>query len=116
MTVSTVNMLTTVLNDSPVFPEGEEDQAELTGPLLMDSPQVFTFTRSPSHAILWGFNWVRAVHSHRGTHSLNAELNYTCLNKTAIDYTLYTTRLPTHSAFLDGWARLFGMVCSKNLF
>lgn len=40
MTVSTVNMLTTVLNDSPVFPEGEEDQAELTGPLLMDSPQV----------------------------------------------------------------------------
>ncbi|XP_077288430.1 uncharacterized protein LOC143912864 [Arctopsyche grandis] len=43
VTVSTVNMLTTVLNDSPIFPEGEEDQAELTGPLLMDSPQCVVF-------------------------------------------------------------------------
>ncbi|XP_046739894.1 uncharacterized protein LOC124407620 isoform X3 [Diprion similis] len=39
VTVSTVNMLTTVLNDSPVFPESEEE-ADLTAPLLMDSPQV----------------------------------------------------------------------------
>lgn len=40
MTVSTVNMLTTVLNDSPIFPENEEEQADLSAPLLMDSPQV----------------------------------------------------------------------------
>lgn len=39
VTVSTVNMLTTVLNDSPVFPESDEE-ADLTAPLLMDSPQV----------------------------------------------------------------------------
>lgn len=40
VTVSTVNMLTTVLNDSPVFPESDEE-ADLTAPLLMDSPQVY---------------------------------------------------------------------------
>lgn len=40
VTVSTVNMLTTVLNDSPVFPNDEEDDTDLTAPLLMDSPQV----------------------------------------------------------------------------
>lgn len=40
VTVSTVNMLTTVLNDSPIFPENEEEQADLSAPLLMDSPQV----------------------------------------------------------------------------
>ncbi|GBP41316.1 hypothetical protein EVAR_25154_1 [Eumeta japonica] len=39
VTVSTVNMLTTVLNDSPIFPENEEEQADLSAPLLMDSPQ-----------------------------------------------------------------------------
>lgn len=39
VTVSTVNMLTTVLNDSPVFPESD-DETDLTAPLLMDSPQV----------------------------------------------------------------------------
>lgn len=39
VTVSTVNMLTTVLNDSPVFPQ-DESEDELTAPLLMDSPQV----------------------------------------------------------------------------
>lgn len=39
VTVSTVNMLTTVLNDSPVFPESDEE-ADLAAPLLMDSPQV----------------------------------------------------------------------------
>lgn len=33
-------MLTTVLNDSPVFPEDEEQEADLSAPLLMDSPQV----------------------------------------------------------------------------
>lgn len=33
-------MLTTVLNDSPIFPENEEEQADLSAPLLMDSPQV----------------------------------------------------------------------------
>lgn len=39
VTVSTVNMLTIVLNDSPVFPEcGEE--TDLIFPLLMDSPQM----------------------------------------------------------------------------
>lgn len=38
--MSTVNMLTTVLNDSPIFPENEEEQADLSAPLLMDSPQV----------------------------------------------------------------------------
>lgn len=41
VTVSTVNMLTTVLNDSPVFPDND-DEADITGPLLMDSPQVLT--------------------------------------------------------------------------
>lgn len=40
VTVSTVNMLTTVLNDSPVFPQDENEENELTAPLLMDSPQV----------------------------------------------------------------------------
>ncbi|XP_014363525.2 uncharacterized protein LOC106714914 isoform X1 [Papilio machaon] len=43
VTVSTVNMLTTVLNDSPIFPENEEEQADLTAPLLMDSPQCVLF-------------------------------------------------------------------------
>ncbi|XP_021923012.1 uncharacterized protein LOC110831392 isoform X2 [Zootermopsis nevadensis] len=43
VTVSTVNMLTTVLNDSPVFPQGDEDEADLTAPLLMDSPQCVLF-------------------------------------------------------------------------
>lgn len=43
VTVSTVNMLTTVLNDSPVFPEDSEGEVEQTGPLLMDSPQCVLF-------------------------------------------------------------------------
>ncbi|XP_050680213.1 uncharacterized protein LOC126976063 [Leptidea sinapis] len=43
VTVSTVNMLTTVLNDSPIFPENEEEQADLSAPLLMDSPQCVLF-------------------------------------------------------------------------
>lgn len=44
VTVSTVNMLTTVLNDSPVFPETEgEDGLDHSGPLLMDSPQCVLF-------------------------------------------------------------------------
>ncbi|XP_068082519.1 uncharacterized protein [Anabrus simplex] len=43
VTVSTVNMLTTVLNDSPVFPQDDEDEADLTAPLLMDSPQCVLF-------------------------------------------------------------------------
>ncbi|XP_076684374.1 uncharacterized protein LOC143377207 isoform X2 [Andrena cerasifolii] len=42
VTVSTVNMLTTVLNDSPIFPETDEE-ADLTAPLLMDSPQCVLF-------------------------------------------------------------------------
>lgn len=45
VTVSTVNMLTTVLNDSPVFPESDEE-ADLTAPLLMDSPQVKIIART----------------------------------------------------------------------
>lgn len=43
VTVSTVNMLTTVLNDSPVFPEDDEEEDDLTAPLLMDSPQCVLF-------------------------------------------------------------------------
>lgn len=43
VTVSTVNMLTTVLNDSPVFPEGDEEEDDLSAPLLMDSPQCVLF-------------------------------------------------------------------------
>ncbi|XP_034239050.1 uncharacterized protein LOC117643972 [Thrips palmi] len=44
VTVSTVNMLTTVLNDSPVFPNDEDDEmTDLTAPLLMDSPQCVLF-------------------------------------------------------------------------
>lgn len=43
VTVSTVNMLTTVLNDSPVFPEDSEGELEQTAPLLMDSPQCVLF-------------------------------------------------------------------------
>ncbi|KAF6212364.1 hypothetical protein GE061_012886 [Apolygus lucorum] len=43
VTVSTVNMLTTVLNDSPVFPEDEEEDKDLMAPLLMDSPQCVLF-------------------------------------------------------------------------
>ncbi|XP_023288847.1 uncharacterized protein LOC111674071 [Orussus abietinus] len=42
VTVSTVNMLTTVLNDSPVFPESDEE-ADMIAPLLMDSPQCVFF-------------------------------------------------------------------------
>ena len=42
VTVSTVNMLTTVLNDSPIFPETDEE-ADLAAPLLMDSPQASAF-------------------------------------------------------------------------
>jgi len=43
VTVSTVNMLTTVLNDSPVFPEDPESEMDQTAPLLMDSPQCVLF-------------------------------------------------------------------------
>lgn len=40
VTVSTVNMLTTVLNDSPVFEEENDEEADIGQPILMDSPQV----------------------------------------------------------------------------
>lgn len=44
VTVSTVNMLTTVLNDSPVFPEVETNEdSDHNAPLLMDSPQCVLF-------------------------------------------------------------------------
>ncbi|XP_017784390.1 PREDICTED: uncharacterized protein LOC108568045 isoform X2 [Nicrophorus vespilloides] len=44
VTVATVNMLTTVLNDSPIFPEDENDADDMTdAPLLMDSPQCVLF-------------------------------------------------------------------------
>lgn len=43
VTVSTINMLTTVLNDSPVFPEDENEDDCISGPLLMDSPQCVFF-------------------------------------------------------------------------
>lgn len=42
VTVSTVNMLTTVLNDSPVFPDHDEPNTTPI-PLLMDSPQCVLF-------------------------------------------------------------------------
>ncbi|XP_023319189.1 uncharacterized protein LOC106653314 [Trichogramma pretiosum] len=44
VTVSTVNMLTTVLNDSPVFEEENDgDGIEIAAPILMDSPQCVIF-------------------------------------------------------------------------
>ncbi|XP_076270431.1 uncharacterized protein LOC143202660 [Rhynchophorus ferrugineus] len=44
VTVATVNMLTTVLNDSPVFPDDEDGDTTITeAPLLMDSPQCVLF-------------------------------------------------------------------------
>ncbi|CAH2010075.1 unnamed protein product, partial [Acanthoscelides obtectus] len=47
VTVATVNMLTTVLNDSPVFPDDEEEGENVAtaeqAPLLMDSPQCVLF-------------------------------------------------------------------------
>lgn len=44
VTVATVNMLTTVLNDSPVFPEDDDNDVTMTdAPLLMDSPQCVLF-------------------------------------------------------------------------
>ncbi|KAJ8886342.1 hypothetical protein PR048_012553 [Dryococelus australis] len=43
VTVSTVNILTTVLNDSPVFPQSGDDDDDLGAPLLMDSPQCLLF-------------------------------------------------------------------------
>lgn len=43
VTVSTINMLTTVLNDSPVFPEEGSEEDLISGPLLMDSPQCVLF-------------------------------------------------------------------------
>ncbi|KAH1024318.1 hypothetical protein HUJ05_003816 [Dendroctonus ponderosae] len=45
VTVATVNMLTTVLNDSPVFPD-DEDADSMEAPLLMDSPQCVLFGTS----------------------------------------------------------------------
>ncbi|XP_025832482.1 uncharacterized protein LOC108743025 [Agrilus planipennis] len=45
VTVATVNMLTTVLNDSPIFPDDEDESssADTAAPLLMDSPQCVLF-------------------------------------------------------------------------
>lgn len=43
VTVATVNMLTTVLNDSPIFPEDDSDTEMTDVPLLMDSPQCVLF-------------------------------------------------------------------------
>ncbi|CAG9859622.1 unnamed protein product [Phyllotreta striolata] len=46
VTVATVNMLTTVLNDSPIFPDDDDDAAATPisdAPLLMDSPQCVLF-------------------------------------------------------------------------
>ena len=40
VTVSTVNLLTTVLNDAPVLPDEDDDDAL---PMLMDSPQCVIF-------------------------------------------------------------------------
>ena len=40
VTVSTVNLLTTVLNDAPVLPDDDDDDAI---PMLMDSPQCVIF-------------------------------------------------------------------------
>ncbi|XP_066138175.1 uncharacterized protein [Euwallacea fornicatus] len=47
VTVATVNMLTTVLNDSPVFPDDEDAGRMFSeAPLLMDSPQCVLFGTS----------------------------------------------------------------------
>lgn len=47
VTVATVNMLTTVLNDSPVFPDDEDASRMISdAPLLMDSPQCVLFGTS----------------------------------------------------------------------
>ncbi|XP_074039595.1 uncharacterized protein isoform X1 [Leptinotarsa decemlineata] len=45
VTVATVNMLTTVLNDSPVFPDDDDSDVSAMSdvPLLMDSPQCVLF-------------------------------------------------------------------------
>ncbi|XP_057664408.1 uncharacterized protein LOC130898862 isoform X1 [Diorhabda carinulata] len=49
VTVATVNMLTTVLNDSPIFPDDDEAAGDVAtaaisdAPLLMDSPQCVLF-------------------------------------------------------------------------
>ncbi|XP_016838106.1 uncharacterized protein LOC107980715 [Nasonia vitripennis] len=43
VTVSTVNMLTTVLNDSPVFEEENDEETDIGQPILMDSPQCVIF-------------------------------------------------------------------------
>ncbi|KAJ8669609.1 hypothetical protein QAD02_000868 [Eretmocerus hayati] len=43
VTVSTVNMLTTVLNDSPIFFEENDEDTEIAAPILMDSPQCVIF-------------------------------------------------------------------------
>lgn len=43
VTVSTINMLTIVLNDSPIFPDDGSDEELVSGPLLMDSPQCVLF-------------------------------------------------------------------------
>ncbi|XP_023248575.1 uncharacterized protein LOC111644107 [Copidosoma floridanum] len=43
VTVSTVNMLTTVLNDSPVFVEDNDEDSDIAAPILMDSPQCVIF-------------------------------------------------------------------------
>lgn len=43
VTVSTINMLTTLLNDSPIFPQEGHDEDLASGPLLMDSPQCVFF-------------------------------------------------------------------------
>ena len=40
VTVSTVNLLTTVLNDAPVLPDDDDEDAI---PMLMDSPQCVVF-------------------------------------------------------------------------
>lgn len=63
VTVSTVNMLTTVLNDSPVFPDNDEE-TDLAAPLLMDSPQVsviiiyFSFT---SFIVTFKYYLIRSI-------------------------------------------------------
>lgn len=49
-------MLTTVLNDSPIFPENEEEQADLSAPLLMDSPQVTLWPSRFLHGPFTNFN------------------------------------------------------------
>ena len=57
VTVSTVNLLTTVLNDAPVLPDEDDDDAI---PMLMDSPQCVVF----GMFMIWYVYTAFCIHMH----------------------------------------------------